>query len=168
MEKHQSIISYLLILLLFLILLKITGFINIHSVELLGYVFIFFGLSYVFNSFGNRRKGVLFTSTIIFLVGVVLFIISNFEIQQQSKLIIPSFLLIIGIGLLMTYIDGNQLTYFLILSLLFIIAGIIITIIHGEITFHSFCSSFLGVTEKYWSVILISAGIFLLFRKDNT
>jgi hypothetical protein len=152
---------------LFLILLKITGLINIHSVELLGYVFIFFGLSYVFNSFGNSRKGVLFISTVIFLVGVVLVIISNFEIQQLSKIIIPSLLMIIGIGLLMTYIDGDQLTYILILSLLFIAAGIIITIAHGEITSHSFYSSILGVTEKYWPVVLIFAGIFLLFRKDN-
>jgi hypothetical protein len=168
LEKHQSIISYLLILLLFLILLKITGFLNIHNVELLGYVLIFFGLSYVFNSFGNRRKGVLFTSTVIFLIGLVLFIISNFEIQHLSKLIVSSSLMIIGTGLLMTYIDGDQLNYILVLSLLLITAGIIITITQGEITFRSFFSSFMWVTEKYWSVVLIFAGVFLLFRKGNT
>jgi hypothetical protein len=168
LEKHQSIISYLLILLIFLILLKITGFFNIHNVELLGYVFITFGLSYVFNSFGNKRKGVLFSSTVIFLIGLVLFIISNFEIQHLSKLIIPSILMIIGIGLLMTYIDGDQITNILLISLLFIASGIIITITHGEMTFHSFFSSFIGVTEKYWSIILIFAGVFLLFRKGKT
>jgi hypothetical protein len=168
LEKHQSIISYLLIFLLILILLRVAGFINIQNVELLGYILIYFGLSYVFNSFGNKRKGALFTSTVIFLVGVVLFIISNFEIQQLSKLIIPSSFMIIGIGLFMTYLDGNQLTYILLLSLLFIAVGIIITIIYGEITSHSFYASFLGVTEKYWSVLLIFAGIFLLFRKGNT
>ena len=167
MEKHQSIISYLLTLLLLLILLKIIGIIHIHNLELLGYVFIFFGLSYVFNSFGNSRKGVLFTSTVIFLVGLVLFIISNFEIQQLSKLIIPSSLMIIGIGLLMTYIDGDQLTFVFILSLLFIAAGIIMTITHGEITFRSFISSFIGITAKYWPILLIFAGVFLLFRKGN-
>ena len=168
MEKHQSIISYLLILLLVLILLKITGFIIIHNSELLGYVFIFFGLSYVFSSFGNNRRGVLFISTVIFLIGVALFIISNLEIQQLSKIIVPASLMIIGIGLLMTYIDGNQMTYILILLLLFMAAGIIITITHGELTFRSFIYSFLMVTEKYWSVVLIFAGIFLLFRKGNT
>ena len=167
MEKHQSIISYLLTLLLLLILLKIIGIIHIHNLELLGYVFIFFGLSYVFNSFGNSRKGVLFTSTVIFLVGLVLFIISNFEIQQLSKLIIPSSLMIIGIGLLMTYIDGDQLTFVFILSLLFIATGIIMTITHGEITFRSFISSFIGITAKYWPILLIFAGVFLLFRKGN-
>lgn len=167
MKKRQSIISYLLILLILLILLKITNFININNVELLAYVFIFFGLSYVFNSFGNNRKGTLFTSTVIFLVGLVLFTISNFEIQHISRLIIPSSLMIIGIGFLMTYIDGDQVTYSLILSLLFIAAGIIITITFGEITFRSFYSSFIGVTEKYWSVLIIFAGIFLIFRKDN-
>jgi hypothetical protein len=147
--------------------LKITSIINIPNVELLGYVFIFFGLSYVFNSFGNGRKGVLFTSTVIFLVGLVLFIISNFEIQHLSKLIIPSSLMIIGFGLLMTFIDGDQISSILVFSLLFVATGIIIAIIHGGITFSLFFSSFLGVIAKYWSVLLIFAGVFLLFRKGN-
>jgi hypothetical protein len=121
----------------------------------------------VFNSFGNRRKGVLFTSTVIFLVGLVLFIISNFELQHLSKLVVPSSLMIIGIALLMTYLDGDQLPYILILSLFLITAGIIITITQGGITFHSFFSSFVGVTAKYWSILIIFVGIFLLFRKRN-
>jgi len=75
--------------------------------------------------------------------------------------------MIIGIGLLMTYIDGDHVTFSLILSLLFITVGIIITITYGEITFRSFYSSFIGITEKYWSVLIIFAGIFLIFRKDN-
>jgi hypothetical protein len=167
LNKHQSIISYLLIFLVFLIVLKIANIINIHNVELLGYVFIFLGLSYVFNSFGNRRKWILFTSTVIFLVGLVLFTISNFEIQHISKLIIPSSLMIIGIGLLMTYINGDQVSYVFVLSLLFIAAGIIIIIMYGGITFRSFISSFIEVTEKYWPVLLVFAGVFLLFRKGN-
>ena len=150
-----------------MILLKIVGFINIPNVELLGYVFIFFGLSYVFNSFGNGRKGVLFTATVIFLVGMILFIISNFEIQHLSKLYIPSSLMIIGIGLLMTYIDGDQISYILVLSLLFIAAGIIIAITYRGITFSLFFYSLIGVIAKYWSVLLIFAGIFILFRKGN-
>ena len=99
---------------------------------------------------------------------MVLFIISNFEITQPSKLIIPSSLMIMGIGLLMTYIDGNRITYILLLSLLFITAGIIVTIMHGEINFPSFCLAILGVIEKYWSVLIIFTGIFLIFRKGNT
>ena len=167
MEKNQPIISYLLTLLFLLVLLKIIGIINIHNIELLGYVFIFLGLSYVFNSFGNNKKGVLFISTVVFFVGLVMFVISNFELQQISKLIIPSFLMIIGIGFLMTYIDGDQITIVFILSLLFITSGIIITISHGVVTITSFCLSFINVIEKYWPVLLIFAGVFLLFRKWN-
>jgi hypothetical protein len=167
LRKHQSIISYLLILLIFLILLKIVNHIDIPNIELLSYIFIFIGLSYVFTSFGNNRKGILFTSTVIFLVGLVLFTISNFEIQHMSKLIVPSSLMIIGIGFLMTFIDGDQVKYLLVLSLLFIAAGIIITITYGEITFRSFFYSFIGFAEKYWSVVLIFGSVFLLFRKGN-
>jgi hypothetical protein len=167
LEKHQSIISYLLIFLLFLILLKITGLINIHNVELLSYIFVFFGLSYLFNSLGDNRRGVLFTSTVIFLIGIVLFVISNFEIQHLSELIIPSALMIIGVGLLLIYIDGITAPFFLFMSLLFMTAGIIISITNGGITFHSFGYSFMGVIKKYWPVLIIFVGVFLLFRKRN-
>jgi hypothetical protein len=168
LEKHQSIISYLLTFLLILILLKITGIIHFNNIELLSYLLIFFGLSYTFNSFGNNRKGLLFVSTVIFLIGLVLFIISNFEIQQVSRLIVPSSFMIIGIGLLMTYIEGNHVTFVFVLSLLLIVAGLIITITNGEITIYSFLSSCIGIMEKYWSVLLIFLGVFFLFRKQNT
>ena len=62
--------------------------------------------------------------------------------------------MIIGVGLLMTYIDGDQRTVVFILSLLFIASGIIITISHGEITFNSFYLSFIRVIEKYWLGII--------------
>jgi hypothetical protein len=167
LEKRQSIISYLLTFLLILILLRIIGIINLNNIELLSYLLIFFGLSYTFNSFGKNRRGLLFISTVLFLIGLVFFIISNFEIQQMSKIIVPSSLMIIGIGLFMTYLDGNHVIFVFILSLLLIVSGIIITITHGEITISSFFSSCIGITEKYWAVLLIFLGVFLLFRKEK-
>ena len=75
--------------------------------------------------------------------------------------------MIIGIGLMMTYIDGNQQIVVFVLSLLFIVAGIILTITHGGITFRSFFSSLIWITQKYWPVLLIFVGVFLLYRKGN-
>jgi hypothetical protein len=165
MEKHQSIISYLLTLLLILILLKIFGIINIHNSELLSYVLIFGGLSYVFHSFGNQKKLVLFTSTIIFLIGISLFIFSNFEIIRISSLIVPSSLIIIGVAFIMTYLDGHSPTFVLVLSLLLISCGIITTITRSHITFNSFLSSLGVITLNYWPVIIIFAGVLIFFRK---
>jgi hypothetical protein len=153
--------------LLILIVLKIIGIANINNLELLGYVFIFLGLSYTFNSFGNKKKWILFVSTVIFLVGVSIFIISNFEILKLSSLIIPSLFMIFGLGLLMTYFDGDQITFVLILSLVLIASGIIITITRGEITILSFVVSTFRITVKYWPVLIIFLGVYLLFRKGN-
>jgi hypothetical protein len=167
LEKRQSIISYLLTLLLILILLKIIGIVNINNLELLSYVFIFWGLSYAFNSFGKKNRWIIFVSTVIFLIGMFMFIYSNFEIMKFSPLIIPSIFMIIGSGLLMTYIDGDQLTFVLILSLVLIASGIIITITHGEISFLSFIVSVFKIAVSYWPVLIIFFGVFLLFRKRN-
>lgn len=167
MEKHQYIITNLLALLFLLVFLKITGIIHIQNIELLGYVFIFFGLSYAFNSFGNNRKGLLFTSTVVFLFGVILFIFSSFEILQPSHLVLPAILMIIGIGFLMVWLDGEMKNQVLILSMIFIFLGIILTIMKGSITFRSFIMSFADMTTKYWPVLLISAGVFLIYRKKE-
>lgn len=167
MEKHQQIIKNLLLLLLVLILLKLTGIISIQSIELLGYILIFFGLNYAYDSFGKNRQGVLFTATIIFLIGLILFIISKFEILQPSHLILPSVLLIIGVGLLMVWIDGQMKNQVIILSVIFLLFGIILTILKGSITFRSFLVSLVDMSAKYWPVLLIFAGVLLMYRKRS-
>jgi hypothetical protein len=168
MEKHQSIISYLLTFLLILILFKILGVVNLYNTDLLSYLLVFLGLSYAYNSFGNNRKGILFASTVVFLIGLMLFVISNFEIQQVSKIILPSSMMIIGIGLLMIYIDGHKVTYLFVLSLLFILVGVIISITRGRLTFISFLSSGVSIAGKYWPFLVIFAGILLLYRKRKS
>jgi len=167
LEKHQQIIKNLLFLLLVLIFLKLTGIIHIQSIELLGYLFIFFGLNYAYDSFGKNRQGVLFTATVIFLIGLILFVISKFEILQPSHLILPSVLLIIGVGLLMVWIDGEMKNQVITLSVIFLLSGIILTILKGSITFRSFFISLADMTAKYWPVLLIFAGVLLLYRKQN-
>ena len=167
MEKHQSIITNLLALLLLLVFLKISGILHIQNIEILSYVFIFFGLSYAFNSFGKNRQGLLFTSTTIFLIGLTLFIFCNFEIIQPSHLLLPATLMIIGIGFLMVWIDGEMKSQILILSVLFIFSGIALTILKGSITFRSFFVSIADMTAKYWPILLIFAGVLLIYRKKS-
>ena len=143
------------------------GIINIPNLELLAYVFVFWGLSYVFISFGNNRRWTLFLSTIIFMVGIFLLIYSKFEIIKVHSLIIPSLLMITGIGVLITYIDGYQKPVGFILSFSLIASGLIITITHGEITITTFILSAIKIVKIYWSVILIFLGVLLLFRKRD-
>ena len=167
LEKHQYFIANLLTLLLLLVFLKISGIIHIENIELLSYIFIFFGLSYAFNSFGKNRQGLLFTSTVIFLIGLILFIISKFEILQPSHLVLPALLLIIGIGFFIVWIDGEMKNQILVLSIIFLFSGIMMTILKGSITFRSFFVSLADMTVKYWPVLLIFAGVFLMYRKRN-
>lgn len=167
MDKHQYIITNLLILLLLIVFLKITGIIHIQNIELLSYMFIFFGLSYAFNSFGKNRPGLLFTSTVIFLFGIILFIISTFEILEPSHLVLPAILLIIGIGFLIVWIDGEMKNQILILSFIFLLSGIILIILKRSLSLRSFGVSLVDMTLKYWPVLLIFAGVFLMNRKRS-
>lgn len=162
MEKHQPVIIYLAIFLLASLVLKMTGLINVSSIELLAYMLIIFGISYVFLSFGNNRKGILFTATIIFLMGVSVYLFNNFEFFDPTRLIYPSLVFMMGIGFLMIYIDGGLGLGYLIVSLGLIIFGMVLTFIRGDFSGSSFFHSLISVAGKYWIIIIISILIFLL------
>jgi hypothetical protein len=67
----------------------------------------------------------------------------------------------------MVWIDGEMKNQVITLSVIFLLSGIILTILKGSITFRSFFISLADMTAKYWPVLLIFAGVLLLYRKQN-
>lgn len=167
MEKHQPVITYLIGFLLLTLGLKFIGLINIESIEILSFLMIIFGISYVFLSFGENKKGVLFTSTVIFLSGVITYIVNNFEFFNSSLLLYPSFFLIIGIAFLMIYIDGNISLIYLAVSLLFLLVGLVLIFLRGNFKGSSFLSSLVNVTMIYWPIIFIAVIVYLLVLRGE-
>ena len=167
MKSHQPILIYLLSFLALSILLKILGVIDFDSITILGYAFIFYGISAVYVSFGKRRKIFLFFGTFIFLVGLVMFLVSNFEFGNLRAVLFPALLLIIGISILMLYLDGNAGTFLIVSSAFFIAAGIMLTYTIGEFSYNRLINSILSITLKYWPVILIVLGIIFLIKRDE-
>jgi len=75
--------------------------------------------------------------------------------------------MIIGVGLFMVWIDGEMKNQVLFLSVIFLLSGIILTILKGNITFISFGVSLVDISAKYWPILLIFAGILLLYGKRS-
>jgi hypothetical protein len=167
LKNHQPILIYILSFLALSILLKILGVIDYDTITILGYAFIFYGISAVYLSFGKGRKLFLFFGTFIFLVGLVMFLVSNFEFGNIRALLFPAILLIIGISMLMIYIDGNAGTFVIVSSAFFIAAGIMFTYTIGEFSFNRLINSILSITLKYWPVILIVLGIIFLIKRNE-
>ena len=148
-------------------MLKLWGIIDFNNNEIWGYGLIFYGISLVYISFGNDQRGRLFIGSIIFLIGLFLFIISKFEFFSVSTLLIPSLLLIFSIGFFMLFLDNLHEKSPLLISLIFFIAGTIYTLFKGEISLFSFINSIKQIIFNYWPVVLIAIAIILIIHREK-
>lgn len=167
MKKNQLIIIYLISFLVFTYLLKLLGIIRITGSEILSYTLIFAGIGLFFNSFGKENKSSLFSSTFIFLWGVVLFLINNFEFRNNSEILYPALFLNIGFSFLILFIDNFKDKIYIILSFIFVALGIASVFYWGKFNSSIFFSSFGEIAIKYLPIIIIAAGIFFILIRSE-
>jgi hypothetical protein len=166
-NNNQPILIYLLIFLALSILLKLFGVIDVSNIELLGYALIFYGITMVYTSFGKKQPVVLFFGSSLFLTGILLFLLSNFEFTNTSETVFPSILLITGIDFLMLFFDNPSRKSFLAVSVTAILSAIVVTILLGSITVQNFFTSIINISVKYWPVVLIAAGLLILLSIEH-
>jgi hypothetical protein len=167
MFKNHLIITYLLIFLVLSILLKIGGIIDVSFSELAGYGFIFYGIGTVYISMGRNKKKLLFIGAVSFLVGVVLFITSNYDFLKLSNIVLPSIFFILGTGFLVLFIDDLSNKLLLAISVIFLISGIFFFTKLGTFNLSDFLKSTLSISMKYWPVIIIVTALILLLKKNS-
>lgn len=167
MKSNQSILTYILAFFAFSILLKIIGVINFNISEIIGYALIFYGISQVYILFGSLQKFKLFYNTFIFLAGIFLFLINNFEFVKNSQLIIPSIFFIFSISFLMVFIENFSNKTALLFSIIFLLCGLLYTIFTGSPKLITFLNSIGKVFLKYLPLLLIIAGIIFLISRNK-
>lgn len=167
MEKSQPILTYSLSFLILALIFKFLGVINLANEEILSYTFIFYGLSSVYASMGKNKKLRLFIGSVVFLIGIIFFVMIYFDIFYSSKIIFPSTLLILGISSLMLFLDNTKDKAVLFISLIFILIGIVYSVSVGMMRLDSFIFSFYHILLKYWIIILIAIIIVAAIRRED-
>lgn len=167
MRTYQSLFTYLLLFLSLSLLLKFFGFISLSSGEIIGYAFIFYGISDVYLSLGRNRRVSLFFGTVFFFVGIVLYVLNNFLIFWGPSLLLPSLFLIPGFAYLMLCIDNPANKKFLVFGIILTLTGFILTMINGQFNLSSFYNSVLRVSSIYWQVVLVAAIILILISFEE-
>jgi hypothetical protein len=167
MNKSQPILTYTLSFLILAVIFKIIGLLIVNNEEILAYTFIFYGISSVYLSLGRNKKFRVFLGAVVLLIGIILFIINNFDIISLSKIIFPSIILILGIGCLMLYIDNTNDKAILYASLIFILIGLIYSMSFGTMKFGFFIYSIYHIILKYWIIVIIAVIIFTAIKRDE-
>ena len=165
MYKDHLLVIYLLIFLAAAMMFRILGFINTSAGEILSYVLAVYGIITVYISTGSNKKLNLFFGTVVFLSGIILFVINNFDFYNLSGILFPSVFFIIGIGFLMLFIDNPSDKRIITVAIIFLIFGITLTIILGTPSIQSFYYAILYVSQKHWLLVLILIMIILLTKR---
>jgi len=167
MDKTQKIITYLAAFTILLYIFRFFGIIRIDGGEILGYAFIFYGISAVYLSFGQGERYILSLGTAFFCLGLFLFMIKNFHFYEFGKLIIPAALMTFSVTSLILFLDSPGKKIFLRVSVGLFLVTLIIAKIWGYLSFGSFFTSAWATLGGYWPVALIFLFILFLLRDSD-
>jgi len=165
-NRPNPIIIYLILFVFLAVLLKIIGVIDFSSLELLAYLLIFSGAGLSYISFGKDKKGLLFISSTIFLVGILLFVNTRFDLEETRLLLFPSVLFITGTGFFLLYLDDSSQSIFISLSLIFLAGSVLFVIFFRTMALGGFFASIWDMLKNYWVIILIVTGLIFILRKE--
>jgi len=168
MKIHQNITNIILIIAIGVYALALTRIIDISLVLLSAWLLMIYGFASVLVSLGSQRKGYLFISTVIFLVGIVLYISNQYMFLNPKALIFPSSLFIIGSAFLMLFIDDSSDKVFLYASGVLIFFALISVWFTRSFGIMKFVNSLSSIIIDYSPVFIILIGISILVsRKKN-
>jgi len=156
-----------LIIVLFIIitfLLSIFNIISIDLKEILAYSLLVIGVTLVYSETIRQNRPSVFLGSIIFLFGVYFLITENFNLNISDAVYVPIILIFGGSGLLMLYISTSTHRIFLLISIIFLSAGITLIIANSHWGVKSFFLSILSVLNLFWPVMIIFLVLIFLMR----
>lgn len=154
---------------LFGILISVSGLkiINIGIDEIIGAVLILLSVTSVSLSFTWNRRDLLFLFTAVFMVGIIFFIKSHFEIIESRGLIFSSILLISSSGFLILYSDNMKERVFLYTGIFFFVLGYLSITLLRDLGIIGFANSLANTAEDIWPVILILFGLTIYINRKK-
>ena len=160
--NHLAVLVVLFIIVSFL--LSIFKIIPLTFADILSYSLIVIGIALVYGESIRRNRLSVFLGSVIFLLGVYFLVSENFDLNISEAVSIPIILIFAGSGLLILHLSTSTKIIFLIISIIFLSAGMTLFILNSRWNIGSFFQSFLPVLNFLWPVIIIVILIALLLK----
>ncbi len=171
MKINYSISFYLVIFFAAAIILKFLGFILLNWADLFAYFSMLWGISMFYYSFLKQNQSGIFIGATLFQIGIILISMSLFEIYNPAQVFIPALITIIGISLLFANWIGKTTKQEMVLSVIFILVGVLLMIFRGNLTITLYFESIFQLLKELWFIIIILLLVVYLtildFRNNN-
>ncbi len=149
MRKRNFLLSGFLFLLLFI--LTELFFPEVFSNKILSYLITGLGFIFWLYSFKVKNSAGIFSGSLIFFSGIILFVSSSFIIWNPSRMIFPALLISIGLASFLTF-SADKKIYYLIFAAIFSLLGF--NFLHARMSFKF--TVFLDAVSD----LILSVGIF--------
>jgi hypothetical protein len=144
-----------------------SGYINLGTEEIIGLTFIFYGIPSVYISLNDGKRSSLFSSTIIFFVGIIFIVTTRFELIDTRGLVFASILLIGGTAFLILFIENTKERIFLVAAIVLVALGYASTNIFKQLGILNTANKIANVVDNYWSIILIVLGLNIFLKRKK-
>lgn len=168
MKNNPGLVYYIILVFILSVFLKAIGIIEFSVTEYSGYVLVFYGVIVVINHFGKFNRTALFAGMTIFLTGILLLTASYFEFTNYRILVVPAVLFICSAGFFILFIEDTKYFLSIVLSVVFLAAGIAVIYTSGKLELNLFLLSAWRVLKEYWAVFIITIVIILLQWRRTT
>lgn len=164
LKAVSAVIIFSFTVLLFFDLIGVADF---SLIEFISYIFLFTGITLLYNSITDSNKGGIFSGSFIFLTGIVLAIESSFTIWNPARMIFPSIFIISGVSLFFVYLSDSKKFILLILSLILFAAGMFYLFERINFKIFVFVEAIWQIVLRFWFIIILIALIIFIIANRN-
>jgi len=150
-----------------LALLSGAGYVFLTIEKIIGISFVVYSIPTVYISLNTGERQKLVFATILFLVGVVFFIKSQYEIFDTRGIVFSSILFISGSVLLILFIENTKEKIFLIAAIVLILLSYAAATLFKGVGLFTTTNRLGTLLEIFWPLILILFGISIFARRKK-
>jgi len=134
------------------------------------FLFILSGLATVVVVFGKHDVPALLIGTTLFLVGILIYLNHNFMSIPWAQLLLPTAMFMIGVNLIILFLDNPKVPGFLIVSVVFIGFPFFFLSQEDSMTLSSMFTAIGDMVTKYWLIIFLAviSVVFILLQGKNS
>ncbi|MBN8544544.1 MAG: hypothetical protein J0L60_00295 [Ignavibacteria bacterium] len=148
--------------------LKAFNVLDITFPFIFSFLFILIGLATVVVVFGKHDIPALLIGTTMFLIGILIYLNQNFYSIPWADLLLPTAMFMIGVNLIVLFLDNPKAPQFLLVSAVFIGFPFFFLSKENSMTVTSMLEAILEMASKYWLIIFLAAiSVFFILLQGN-
>lgn len=164
---HRTTFLYSLLIWSISSILYYLGLIKINIDLITSAVLIGYGLIVSNISFKESNRLQLVVSSLVFFIGIIILVKSNFTIVDTRTLFFISIFLITGAVSILLYIENTKQKVFLYSGLIIFVLGIILLLLIEKLGLIFIINQTAKLFENYFSFLLIIFALIIFLRKDK-